>query len=189
MCWRGFKTETSIKSIRLGVDGVCQQCTDTCLIGNADRARNSVLQHTEAQPTLLVIQIHSKPGQNDQRDRILPHATPNSLRGIQCVDLADRQAVVPSDSILVTGHKGARRAAALRLAGMMQQPLRVRRFSAVKRFQSVRRPQRLRGQNIHLPAQTGGRENKWANPGLSDSGRSSMSRSAWYWLPETMNRR
>ena len=87
------------------------------------------------------------------------------------------------------GHKGARRAATLRLAGMLQQPLRERRFSAVKLFQSVRRPQRLGGQNVHLPAQTGCRENKWANPELSDSGRSSMSRSAWYWLPETMKRR
>ena len=67
---------------------------------------------------------NGKSGQYDQRDGVLPHATTNPLRRFPCVDLPLGQTVVAGNPILVTGYKGSRRTAALRLACLVQQPVR-----------------------------------------------------------------
>lgn len=138
MCWRGLETEAPIKRIGLGIDGVGKQRPDARLIGNTDRTHDGVLQQTKTQPTSLVVRVHRKPGQNDQWNRILPHAASNPLRRFQRVDLTYGQTVVPSDAILLTDYERACRAAGLRLASMMEQPLRQRRFAAVELVQAVR---------------------------------------------------
>ena len=68
----------------------------------------------------------------------------------------------------------------LRLMRMTQQPVGERRLAAIERLNPMRCSERLRSQQAHFPAQTGRRDNRSVKPGLSDSGRSSMSRIAWY---------
>lgn len=84
---------------------------------------------------------------------------------------------------------GSGRSAALCLARVAQQPVGKGRFPAVEFVQPVVRTERLRCRQTHGLAHTAGREYRSAKPGLSDSGRSSRSSSAWYWLPDTMNSR
>lgn len=55
----------------------------------------------------MVVEIDGQPRQNDQRDRVPAHATANPLRGLQRVDLADGQAVVPGHTVPVADDDGS----------------------------------------------------------------------------------
>lgn len=175
-----FKAETPVERVCLGVEGVGQHCADACVLGNGDGAPDGILQQAEAQSPLLVVEINGQPCKDDQRDRVLTHPATNPLRSLECVDLADGQAVVACNTLTITRHEGSCRPAALGLARVAQQPFRERRFSTAELFQSMTCIQRLRCRQTHFVAQTGRRENRSAKPGLSDSGRSSISNSAWY---------
>lgn len=180
VAWCGLETEAPIEGIGLGVDRMRQQRSNAGVLGHGDRSSDGVLQEAEAETAPLVAPVDCQPRQDDQRDRVLPHPAADPLRRFERVDLADGEAEVPGHAIVVTGDEGARRPAPLGLASVSQQPVRERRFAAVEPVDSVMNSKRLRRRQAHLSAQTGRRENRSANPGLSDSGRSSISRIAWY---------
>ncbi|MCM8627643.1 hypothetical protein [Accumulibacter sp.] len=63
------------------------------------------------------------------------------------------------------------------------------KLAVVEAFQPVLRGKGLRCPQRHFASQGALRANKSRKPSLAWSGRSSRSIRAWYWLPETMNRR
>jgi hypothetical protein len=73
------------------------------MLSNCNRSANSVLQHAETKTLSLVVEIDSKPRQNDQRNRVLAHSATNSLGGVERVDLANCQAKVPGNAASFAG--------------------------------------------------------------------------------------
>ena len=106
-------------------------------------------QQAEAQASPLIIQIHCKPGQNDQWNRVLAHAFAYALRRLQGVDLPHGQAEITGYPFAITRHKGSRRATALRLDCMTLQPERERSIAAIKILQAVRCAERLGRRQTH----------------------------------------
>ena len=131
----------TIERLGIFVDGVCQQSTNARVLCNCNRSANSVLQQAETKTLPLVVDINSKPRQNDQRNRVLAHPATNPLGSIERVDLANCQAEVPGDAVSIAGDERFRRTATLSLACVSQQPVGESRFSAVKIFQPMIRIQ------------------------------------------------
>jgi hypothetical protein len=119
------------------------------MFGDGNGAGDRVLQQAEAQASPLIIQIHCKPGQNDQWNRVLAHAFAYALRRLQGVDLPHGQAEITGYPFAITRHKGSRRATALRLDCMTLQPERERSIAAIKILQAVRCAERLGRRQTH----------------------------------------
>lgn len=111
-----FKAEAPVEGLRLGIEGVSQQRPDASILGNGDGSPDSILQETDTQSALLVVEVDGQPCQDDQRDWILAHPATNPLGYLECVDLADGQTVIACNTLTITRHKGSRRATALGLA-------------------------------------------------------------------------
>ena len=103
VCWCRLEAKTTIERLGIFVDGVCQQSPNACVLSNCNRSANSVLQHAETKTLSLVVEIDSKPRQNDQRNRVLAHPATNSLGGVERVDLANSQAEVPGNAASFAG--------------------------------------------------------------------------------------
>jgi hypothetical protein len=174
---------------RIFVDGVAQHRADTGLLGNQQCAADGILQQSDADPSALILQADGQTGKDHDGDRILSQALANALRRIERIDLADGQAEITSDAVVFADDEGLGRAAALRLSGMAHQPVIECRFAAIEAFEPVLCPERLCAAQAHALSQGAFRENRSRSPSFACSGCSSKSIRAWYWLPETMNKR
>ena len=104
---RRLETKAPVERLCLGIEGMCQHRPNACMLGNSNGAMSGILQKAEAQAVSLVIEIDRQPCQNDQRDRVLAHAATNTFGCINRVDLADGEAVIASNAVIIARDKSS----------------------------------------------------------------------------------
>lgn len=82
-----LETKTAITRFSFGIDGMSQQRLDAPLLSNRHRSADGILQQAGTKPLNLIVEIDSKPRQDDQWNRVLAHAATSSLGCFLRVDL------------------------------------------------------------------------------------------------------
>lgn len=135
--------------------------------------KNSTSSSLATTPSALISPTDGQPGKDHDGDRILPHALAIALwriERIERIDLADGQAEITGDVVVLADNRGFGRAAGLRLSGMAQQPVIERRFAAIEAFEPMLWPKGFRATQAHALSQGALREKRSRSPSLACSG-------------------
>jgi len=133
----GFKAKAQVETSGVHVEGMREQRADTGLFSNQQGALDGVKEHAFTDAAFLVLQVYCQPGEEDDGNRMLPHALADAFGRFQCVDLPDGQAEISCYAVIVANDERSCRAALLRLKGVLDQPVIKRRFAAVEVLQMV----------------------------------------------------
>lgn len=114
--WGGYEPELDIKTGSLFVKRMGQQGAHTGLIGDDQSSSDGVLQQPNADTLTLMPGVHGEARQQYYGDWVLPHAFADAVGRIDSIHLPDGQAGVADDLLFRHDHERPGRAAALRLA-------------------------------------------------------------------------
>jgi len=104
--WAGLKLPLQVPLPSYFILDMHKQRSDTCYVSRLRSAQQRVSEQCFPQPRPLMLNIHSQPGQDHDRHRVLWNAFDHSGRCCCGVDTANGKAVKPNHRPAVATHIG-----------------------------------------------------------------------------------
>lgn len=161
-----------------------EQRSDADRLARARNPLEDILDQRRAEPTTLLLEVNSQPGEEDDRDRMLPRSPLDASGSRFTLDRSRRQRVVAHDvpGAGTTDHVHAAGASLMRPEGVPPKPVGLGRRSAVEVANLVLgRDRRDNCVAAHTSSSTPGDSSRRRSRGRLRAGASSSRTNSFHW--------